>query len=165
MSTPYPDHEDPDEIVAVGLTDTEPDPRHTPPASTPPDSTAIGGRAVNWRTLPDEAASKEWGALRDWVQWFTVRYEISESLVPDCWYRHARLVEELAALHTAHNASFDRTDTGYGPISWHERLTLALARMRNAYYGGCSRGHESHRPRTWPTDQEWDAWTDGAHAR
>ncbi|WES65983.1 hypothetical protein P0L94_07890 [Microbacter sp. GSS18] len=126
-----------------------------------------GGRPVNWYTLDDDDAADAWGALRPWVEWFTTRYDISLMIVPDCWWKHPGLVDELAALHTAFVASFDDSDTGYGPIGWHERLALALPRLRNHYAGGCSNGHRPHRPRSWNTvtdEQEWDAWTTRSHA-
>lgn len=128
-------------------------------------SEQIGGDTVNWHTLPDQDAAAVWEALREWVEWFTLRYNIPISTVPDCWYQHGHLVEELSALHTAHIAAFDPTDTGYGPIGWHERLTLALPRLTRAYGGGCNNGHRTTKPRTWHTGQdEWTAWTNQAHA-
>ena len=60
-----------------------------------------------------------------------------------------------------------RTDTGFGPIGWHERLSLALPRLSRAYSGGCARGHDPLKPRSWTAvvdEQEWDAWTNQAHA-
>jgi len=130
-------------------------------------STPIGGHTFNWRTLADNAAPAEWAALRAWVEWFTVRYAIPVSTVPNCWWQHGALVEELSALHTAHNAAFDRADAGFGPINWHERLTLALPRLTRAYGGGCNTGHKPTKPRTWTeatNEQEWDTWTTQAHA-
>jgi len=134
-------------------------------SSTP--STAIGGRATNWRTMTDSQAPKDWAALRDWIEWFTVRYHVPLSTVPTCWWRHSQLVEELSALHCSHRAAFDPADTGNGPISWHERLAVAMPRLSRAYAGGCSEGHRSLRPRTWSgaTDEaEWDAWISQSHA-
>ena len=130
-------------------------------------SEPLGAHIINWRTLPDHKAAAAWAALREWVEWFTVRYRISESVVPACWYKHGQLVEELSALHTAHTVAFDSTDAGFGPIGWHERLSLALPRMAKAYSGGCARGHDPLKPRSWDgitDEQEWDAWTTQAHA-
>mgnify|MGYP004504021007 CR=1 FL=1 len=77
------------------------------------------------------------------------------------------LVEELSALHTAHIAAFDPSDTGFGPISWHERLAIAVPRLTRAYGGGCATEHRVTKPRTWDgvTDEAaWTAWTIQAHA-
>lgn len=138
-----------------------------PPSGHDTSAATLGVEVVNWRTLPDHKAREAWAALRAWVEWFTVRYDIPVSIVPDCWFKHPALVEELSALHAAHTASFDHRDTGLGPIGFHERLSLALPRLTKAYAGGCARGHSTHTPRSWSTatdEQEWDAWTTTAHA-
>ncbi|MDF2506215.1 MAG: hypothetical protein K0Q52_74 [Microbacterium sp.] len=134
--------------------------RHTP-------SDIIGGDTINWRTLTSADAAAVWEALREWVEWFTTRYSVPVSTVPDCWWQHGQLVEELSALHAAHNAAFDPSDTGFGPIGWHERLSIALPRLSRAYGGGCTNGHRPTKPRTWDdvTDETaWTAWTRQAHA-
>lgn len=127
----------------------------------------IDGTLVDWRTLPDTDARAAWNSLREWVEWFTVRYQIPVSIVPACWYRHGRLVEELSALHAAHTSAFDPLDSGLGPIGWHERLDLALPRLRHAYYGGCSNSHQSYSPRSWAKateEQAWNRWARDAHS-
>jgi hypothetical protein len=137
-----------------------------PKASRTVSSEAIGAHVVDWYTLSDGDAAKEWEALRRWVEWATVRYNIAQSVIPACWYQHGALVEELSALHTAHRAAFDSSDAGLGPIGWHERFAIALPRLTRAYGGGCNNGHQTTKPRTWPAgpDADWDAWTTQAHA-
>ncbi|MFE7846766.1 hypothetical protein ACFUTX_16390 [Microbacterium sp. NPDC057407] len=128
-------------------------------------SEALGAHIVDWYTLPDATAASEWEALRLWVEWVSVRYNIPQTVIPLCWYQHGALVEELSALHTAHRAAFDRSDAGYGPVGWHERAAIALPRLAKAYGGGCNNGHQPTKPRTWPQPRaEWDAWTSQAHA-
>lgn len=136
------------------------------PANRYGSSAPLGATIINWRTLRDTDVRTAWDALRDWVGWFTDRYRIPESTVPGCWYKHGQLVEELSALHTAHTAAFDCSDAGFGPIGWHERLSLALPRLNRAYAGGCSNGHHEHisRPQPPVDEQDWDAWTTQAHA-
>jgi len=154
------DERDVDDLLAEEMTDFEPDFRHG-------SSSPIGAQVINWRTLTNAEARAAWRELRAWVEWFTVRYRISESVVPACWYKHGQLVEELSALHIAHTAAFDPSDAGFGPIGWHERLSIALPRLTRAYSGGCSRGHDPLKPRSWTgvdDEQEWDAWTNQAHA-
>lgn len=136
------------------------------PANRAGSSAPLGVHVVDWRRLADDKARDEWTSLRKWVEWFTVRYRISASVVPNCWWKHSPLVEELSALRTAHLTLFDANDTGLGPISWHERLTLALPRLSRAG-AGCASEHSDTRPRCWDaaTDEtEWDAWTALAHA-
>jgi hypothetical protein len=123
--------------------------------------------AVDWRTLKDAGARPAWDALREWVEWFTVRYNISESMVPTCWYKHDVLVDELSALYVAHLVAFDPSDSGFGPIGWHERLSEAMPRLRHAYFGQCSRGHDSFKARSWTNatdEQGWDGWIKQASA-
>jgi hypothetical protein len=166
-------HDDPgdtDDAVATDNSEIEPDPRYAngpPPDPSQAPSAPIGGGAIDWSTLEGEDARKAWAALREWVEWFTVRYRISESTVPACWWKHGQLVEELSALHIAHRAAFHSSDSGFGPIGWHERLSLTLPRLTRAYAGGCARGHDILKPRSWASstdEQEWDAWTTQAHA-
>ena len=78
----------------------------------------------------------------------------------------ATQVEELSALHIFHQASFDKNDSGYGPLEWHERLAQAQPRLQRAG-SGCTSGHYELKPRSWvgETDEaEWDAWIDQTHA-
>lgn len=129
-------------------------------------SDALGAHVVDWRRMSDDDARKEWNELRAWVEWFTVRYNVPVSVVPNCWWRHGALVEELSALHVAHLAAFDQSDAGFGAIGWHERLSLATPRLSRAG-AGCASGHDEIRPRSWSTatdEAEWDAWTSEAHA-
>jgi len=135
-----------------------------PPLGTRPGEAAPAG-PVNWRTLAPGEAARVWEALREWVEWFTVRYDIPLTTVPACWYRHGQLVEELSALHTLHQVSFDPADTGYGPIGFHERLTPALTRLARAG-SGCATSHIDLKPRTWPSrpGADWDAWITQTHA-
>ena len=137
------------------------------PAARGGQSAEIGGFAVNWRELDDNQARSEWIALRAWVEWLTVRYNLPIIMIPTCWWKHPALVEELSALHAAHRAAFDESDTGFGPLNWHERFATAQPRLSRAYAGGCSTGHKSLKPRPWSdvTDElEWEAWTNRAHA-
>lgn len=122
-------------------------------------SDPIGGHAVNWRTITDEDAAGEWMLLRAWVEWFTTRYNIPLSTIPNCWWRHDGLVEELSALHTAWVASFDESDAGLGPIGWHERLAIARGRWREVYTGGCSQTHRDDTVRTWTDVIDETEWT------
>ena len=137
------------------------------PASRNGDSTPLGAHIINWRTLTDQDAPAAWARLRGWVEWFVIRYRVPESTVPACWWMHGQLVEELSALHTAHTAAFDSSDAGFGPIGWHERLSLAIPRLTRSYAGGCSNGHRDITPRSSIGDideQDWDAWTRQGHA-
>ena len=113
------------------------------------------------------SAPKAWKELSRWVSWFVVTYRLTTSVVPDCWWRHPELVAELYALQKAELASYTQTDPGFGPLGFHERLPLAIERLRlETRTIGCV-GLQVHRethPRQLPTDDpEFLAWTAESH--
>lgn len=125
----------------------------------------LGVTVVNWRALEDVEAPHVWTDLRQWVVWFTLRYDLPPRKIPPCWYRHGPLVEELSALHTAWLVSYDALDAGYGPIGWHERLAAALPRLAGWYNGECHNGHTElpHGIDT-TTPADWADWIRTSHA-
>jgi hypothetical protein len=125
----------------------------------------LGIHVINWRTLDDTDAPSVWTDLRDWVTWFTHRYNLPARKIPPCWYKHGALVEELSALRTAWLVSYDSLDAGYGPIGWHERLAVALPRLATWYNGECHNGHtELPQAVDDATPTEWAPWIDESHA-
>src|SRR5664279_570894 len=54
-----------------------------------------------WDKLTADQAEKRWLDLREWVEWFVVRNNIGPKEIPDCWYLHGGLVDELDALRWA----------------------------------------------------------------
>ena len=125
----------------------------------------LGIRVINWRTLEDEDAPQVWTDLREWVVWFTHRYNIATRKIPPCWYKHGALVEELSALHVAWLVSYDSLDAGYGPIGWHERLAVAIPRLATWYNGECHNEH-TELPQTGDDalPAEWADWIRQSHA-
>lgn len=120
-----------------------------------------------WRDLDRVSAPKAWRELSGWVSWFVATYRLTTSVVPDCWWRHPELVAELYALQKAELASYTPTDPGFGPLGFHERLPLAIERLRlETRTIGCV-GLQVHRetsPRLLPTDEpEFLAWTYEPH--
>ncbi len=120
-----------------------------------------------WRDLDRVSAPRAWKALSGWVSWFVATYRLTTSIVPDCWWRHPELVAELYALQKAELASYTPTDLGFGPLGFHERLPLAIERLRlETRTIGCV-GLQVHReinPRLLPTDDpEFLAWTAEPH--
>jgi hypothetical protein len=148
-----------DELVA-SLPETWDDqaPRHTPGM--------LGITVISWRTLEDADAPQVWTELRDWVIWFTRRYNFPIRKIPPCWYKHGPLVEELSALHTAWLVSYDSLDAGYGPIGWHERLAVAIPRLAAWYNGECHNGHtELPQNVDDAVPSDWADWIGQSHAR
>jgi len=125
----------------------------------------LGIRVISWRTLEDEDAPQVWTDLREWVIWFTHRYNLAPRKIPPCWFQHGALVEELSALHTAWLVSYDSLDAGYGPIGWHERLAVAIPRLATWYNGECHNGH-TELPQTGDgaVPAEWADWIRETHA-
>lgn len=126
-----------------------------------------GEPTYRWRDLDGVSAPKAWRALSGWVSWFVATYRLTTSVVADCWWRHPELVAELYALQKAELASFTPADPGFGPIGFHERLPLAIERLRvETRTIGCV-GLQAHRetsPRMLPTDApEFLAWTSEPH--
>lgn len=120
-----------------------------------------------WRDLDRVSAPKAWTVLSRWVSWFVATYRLTTSVVPDCWWRHPELVAELYALQKAEQASFTPTDPGFGPLGFHERLPLAIERLRlETRTIGCV-GLQVHRetsPRLLPADDpEFLAWSTEPH--
>lgn len=120
---------------------------------------------INWRELSDGEAREVWNELRSWVEWACDRYQLPDQVVPQCWWKHPYLVEELSALFAAWMAFYDVADTGTGPISWLERLANSKTRMRDAYGNACARGHTAVTSRTWEADPEWESWISATHGR
>ena len=126
--------------------------------------------AINWRTLTDGQAPAVWVELAEWVDWFLTRYQYGIKKIPSCWYRHGDLVEELSALHTAWKVSYSPLDGGYGPIGWHERLTLAIDRITARAPVECSQGQGHQEPTPLPIarisgDAGFLAWTRTSHTQ
>jgi hypothetical protein len=93
---------------------------------------------VNWRTMPPERVEAVWDELVEWVDWLIDRYSLTSSQIPDCWFQHGSLVEELSALHTFWLAAFDDTGSGGGPVMFHDRLLPTLARFRLYGVSACA---------------------------
>lgn len=104
-------------------------------------------RVVRWDDLTGADRANMWQRLAKFTDWLIVRYAIPASMIPDCWYRHPGVVEELTALMLAHEVSFDDLDSGLGPIGWHERFALMKLRLQDLYRGECQTGHIDTRTR------------------
>lgn len=121
-----------DSIVTV-LADT---------AATP----APGQVAGDWDSMTRQQATGAWQQLTAWVDWLIRSYELHED-IPNCWYRHRALLEELNALCLAWLGA--NSARGAGPsdrIYWHEHLERALLRLREWNIRGCT--GDTHRPAT-----------------
>ncbi|WP_434619719.1 hypothetical protein [Arthrobacter sp. A5] len=121
-----------------------------------------------WRDMDARTAEAVWKHLGLWVQWLVDTYHLSTSVVPDCWWRHSDMVAELYGLQRAEQASYTEDDGGFGPVTFHERLTSSIERMReHTRTAGCV-GLQAHRepsrrnlPAGGPGSSGWDPESGG----
>lgn len=120
-----------------------------------------------WRDLDPQTAMTVWTELDGWVRWFVSTYRLSTSVVPDCWWKHAELVAELYALQRAEHASYGESDSGFGPLGFHERMSLAVERLRiHTKAIGCVglQAHREVKQRAMPAiDAEFHSWSAESH--
>jgi hypothetical protein len=109
-----------------------------------------------WHMLTSEQAEKRWKELRAWVDWLVVRDNIGTKEIPDCWYLHGGVVDELEALRWAWLASNKPDSKMIDPIWWREGLHRARARWPSFNPNGCTTSHTEIRPRGASSKQAWD---------
>jgi len=112
---------------------------------------------IKWRGLPADEAASIWEDLEPWVRWLVVRFTISDSVIPSCWHKHTRVVEELSALWTAYELWYDPASAASSPISWLRELDWALGRIREVISAaGCRpREHRDDRVSTWVSSETY----------
>jgi hypothetical protein len=98
----------------------------------------LGAQPVHWLSLDANTAAEEWAKLTGWVDWFTRRYELAETL-PACWYAHPPILEELSALHTAWRGAYcDPAARANDGVAFHDMAERVLGRIRDADRAGCA---------------------------
>lgn len=120
-----------------------------------------------WREMTTEQSQETWRSLFAWVRWLVATYQLTTSVVPDCWWRHPEIVAELYALHRAELASYTTDDPGFGPLAFHERLPHAVERLRtHTRAAGCVglQAHKDPAPRMLANDDPaFLDWCKAAH--
>lgn len=120
-----------------------------------------------WREMTTEQSQEAWRSLFAWVRWLVATYQLTTSVVPDCWWRHPEIVAELYALHRAELASYTTDDPGFGPLAFHERLPHAVERLRtHTRAAGCVglQAHKDPAPRMLANDDPaFLDWCKSAH--
>ena len=102
---------------------------------------------VCWRDLDSTSTTEELERLAEWVTWATTRYNLDHKVIPPCWPHHGAVVEELSALRTFWESSYQPDAGPSEPLAFHRDLTLALRRLRDwTSLLGCSR--TTHRPQS-----------------
>ena len=103
-----------------------------------------------WHMLTAEQAEQRWLELRAWVDWFVVRNNIGPKEIPDCWYLHGGLVDELEALRWAWIDTNKPESRGIDPIWWREAVHRARTRWPLFNPNGCGTTHTETGPGSWP---------------
>lgn len=108
---------------------------------------------VDWRSVSEVDAPQKWRKLFGFVQWLVVRYQLPQNEIPQCWYRHGPLTEELSALHGAHVVCFDQTQIATAATDWHRVLFETRMRLREwAAATNCqANDHRSGQAQRWAT--------------
>lgn len=153
------------EIPSAGVDDDELAAELFRSAFRPPVRTA--GVTYRWREVTPAQAEGLWAALAVWVRWLVATYQLTTSVVPDCWWRHTEIVAELYALQRAELASYASGDAGFGPLAFHERLPHAVERLRiHTRTAGCVglQAHKEPVPRVLRVDApEFVEWQAASH--
>jgi hypothetical protein len=123
-----------------------------------------GYQPINWRTMDPDSAPVIWTELAEWIDWIRQRYAIKLDMLPYCWFRHGRLVEEFSALYTAWLVCFDPRDSGLGPIQWHERFHQLIQRLPMSTKACADRHMPERSPDAPPDIPDWDSWIRETHA-
>ncbi|GAA1559190.1 hypothetical protein [Kribbella lupini] len=97
-------------------------------------------RVVCWKDINSTDEQVELRRLDEWVNWLTGRYHLDYKTIPSCWQQHGSLVEELAALRTMWEGSFQDDAAPSDAIAFHRELDASLRRLREwNSRSGCSR--------------------------
>jgi hypothetical protein len=104
---------------------------------------------VCWRHLDAGTAEDELERLDGWVTWITDRYGLDHKVIPPCWKNHGAVLEELSALRTFWESSYQDDAGPSEPLAFHRDLTLAVRRLREwTSLLGCTR--TAHRASSGP---------------
>ena len=109
-----------------------------------------------WHMLTDDQAEQRWLALYDWVEWFVVRNNVGPKEIPDCWFLHGGLVDELEALRWAWIESNKPESKMTDPVWWREGLHRARPRWPLFNPNGCATTHTESRPRAIGSERDWN---------
>lgn len=103
-------------------------------------ATDDGPARWNWRGLTKAELEAAAGALVEWARWLTWRYGLTE--LPSCWWRHGAMVEELIALHAAHDGAYGLKAKPGDPLAWHDALGKWRMRLHEWDQRGCGGSRE-----------------------
>jgi hypothetical protein len=125
--------------------------RDLDPASVPLTPATGSARVICWPRLSLDDEQAQVRNLDDWLAWFVSRYSLDHRTIPPCWHRHGALIEELSAIRSLWQTCFGRDASPADPTTFHEHLSLALARLRDwTARRDCKPGHHREdQPPVW----------------
>jgi hypothetical protein len=114
------------------------------------------GRLADQRPSPTGGATPQaepasHDELVAWVGWLVDHHELRA--MPECWARHAGLVDELDALRIAYLTTIGNDAGGFAQLQWHEHLARLMQRVDDRRY--CIAGHDNDR-RPWSGHAQTD---------
>ena len=137
----------------------------------PFDPAVFGGRpeappvpvVICWEDLGPEEYGRTLGELAKWLAWLRRTYRIPATVFPPCWYAHGDLLEELSALHTAHQGAYHPDGAATGPADWHHQLAATRTRLNaSVARTGCRPGeHRPAAPPAWAADPPPEGYATG----
>jgi len=105
-----------------------------------PDAAEPGLPQWSWVRLDRAERGRRLVELHQWVTWLVSTYAIPSGQLPDCWYQHAAMVADLAALRAGWAAAYlDPKAEPDRPSRWHDTLERTLRRLREWDRHGCGR--------------------------
>lgn len=111
-----------------------------------------------WDKLTVKQAEQRWNELRSWVDQLIIRNGIGPKEIPNCWYLHDGLVDELEALRWASIEANRPKASGAETLRWREALHRARARWPAFNPNGCAVEHSATRTRGLASEAEWRAF-------
>jgi hypothetical protein len=100
-------------------------------AGSPSASPTGSPEVICWPRLSLDDEQAQLRDLDDWLAWLVNRYSLDHRTIPPCWHHHGALIEELSALRSLWQTCFRADASPADPLTFHEHLNLALARLRD----------------------------------
>ncbi|WP_029136881.1 hypothetical protein [Nakamurella lactea] len=112
---------------------------------------------VAWEGLDASSYDGQLRELDRWVRWLCETYVVDAAALPNCWFLHTDLREELGHLRTGWSMT-RHPQAGVGAIGldWDRHRDATLVRCKSmTSAAGCSPsvGHRDRKPRQWPAEQ------------
>lgn len=128
---------------------------------TEPDLGAVMNPPIDWWTLDDSERVETLHGLGEWVVNLVRFYELSDKIVPPCWYMHDAMIQELLALwqYREEQQYIEAAPPGAG-LDFHHQFGLAMTRLAGWNDARCnSTEHREGTPQRWYSDlTTHDAW-------